>query len=316
MHPRLLSMVRAVKVASHDGVVACQGRRMAPPSRSRCPMASRAFKRTAAGARVVGMNGLSVAAPLSYRSHISPLLRNASAVSPGLPRNAGRINCRMRRGLIGSAYRGDSADAPVPPGSASVDPGQYSTAAPTRLAPHSSAARLSQAAGAPQVVHARSGSCESKFDRGTATEAHDLLAPLAVRSEHAVIHDEVLARSRDEGRKLRDEVDGLADDVGRAVRPRRLEPQRDSSIRTLTQSVMGNRSARTVFHEVLEWSSPLPRLRSRTQRRSCSSKDGGACPHDGACVRDHVAQLVVEQQHATAALVRTTALRSFFPVAA
>ena len=62
------------------------------------------------------------------------------------------------------------------------------------------------------------------------TARHDPVAFAGARSEDAVVADEMEVRRRDQGRELLEELQGLEDDVGRAVAPAILQPVEEPAI--------------------------------------------------------------------------------------
>jgi hypothetical protein len=80
----------------------------------------------------------------------------------------------------------------------------------------------------------------------------DLRAPASTRGEEAVIQKQVHRGSRDDGRELLQEFDGLEEEVRRSIAPHRLELDEDASIGAEAQAVLGERGAEKIAAELLE----------------------------------------------------------------
>ena len=62
-----------------------------------------------------------------------------------------------------------------------------------------------------------------------------------MRGEHAVIQNQVDRGAGDDGRELFQELDGLEEQVGRAIAPHRLELDEEASIGAEAEAVLGKR---------------------------------------------------------------------------
>jgi hypothetical protein len=88
--------------------------------------------------------------------------------------------------------------------------------------------------------------------RARAAVADDVRAPPSMRGEEAVIQNQVDRGSRDDGRELLQEFDGLEEQVRRAIAPHRLELDEDASIGVEAEAVLGERGAEEISAELLE----------------------------------------------------------------
>jgi hypothetical protein len=73
-----------------------------------------------------------------------------------------------------------------------------------------------------------------------------------MRGEDAVIQKQVHRGSRDDGRELLQEFDGLEEEVRRSIAPHHLELDEDASIGAEAEAVLGERGAEEIATERLE----------------------------------------------------------------
>jgi hypothetical protein len=88
--------------------------------------------------------------------------------------------------------------------------------------------------------------------RARAAVADDVRAPPSMRGEEAVKQNQVDRGSRDDGRELLQEFDGLEEEVRRAIAPHRLELDEEASIGAEAEAVLGERGAEEIAAELLE----------------------------------------------------------------
>ena len=73
-----------------------------------------------------------------------------------------------------------------------------------------------------------------------------------MRGEHAAIQNQVDREARDDGRELLQELEGLEEQVRRAIAPDRLERDEDAPVGPEVDAVLGERGAEEVAAELLE----------------------------------------------------------------